>query len=218
MSHIPYDIRHVPHINESCPSYQWVMSHVSMSNVPHTVWYKTCPTYQWIMSLISMSHVPRINESWPTYQWVLSHISMNHVPRTNESCPTNQWVMSHTSMSHVPRRNAPCPTSWMKRDMSHVSICALLISNSVTRHFNKQLISPQEIIINAFLTTFPFDWCCFYYFVRNSPVAVLESLCTRKYINNLSLSTTYSVHTLFFSTPYFSDLWHLWHFYVFSAF
>jgi len=24
-----------------------------------------------------------------------------------------------------------------------------------------------------------FDWCCFYYFVRNSPVALLEALCAR---------------------------------------
>jgi len=27
-------------------------------------------------------------------------------------------------------------------------------------------------------TILQFDWCCFYYFVRNSPVALLEALCT----------------------------------------
>jgi len=54
----------VPHMNESCHTYEWVMSH----------------TYEWVMSHIWMSHVTHMNES------CLTHM--------NESCHTYEWVMA----------------------------------------------------------------------------------------------------------------------------
>jgi len=59
---------HISHINESCLTYQWVMSHISMSHVSHI--NESCLTYQWVMSHIWISHVSHINESCLTYQWV----------------------------------------------------------------------------------------------------------------------------------------------------
>jgi len=56
---------------------------------------ESCHTYQWVMSHISMSHVTRMNESCHTYEWVMSHIRMSHVTHTNESCHTYEWGMSH---------------------------------------------------------------------------------------------------------------------------
>jgi len=36
-----------------------------------------------------------------------------------------------------------------------------------------------------------FDWCCFYYFVRNSLVALLEALCTRIRFVNIGFFLTF---------------------------
>jgi len=59
-------------MDESCRTYQWVMSHVWMRR-----------TYTWVMSHISMSHVSRMNAS---------HLYMSHVAHINESCLTYECV------------------------------------------------------------------------------------------------------------------------------
>jgi len=48
---------HVTHMNESCHTYEWVMSHIWMSCVTHM--NELCHRYEW-----GMSH---------TYEWVMSH-------------------------------------------------------------------------------------------------------------------------------------------------
>ena len=101
MSHIW--MRHVPRMNESCPTCEWVMSHMWMSHVPHM--NESCPMYEWGMSHMNTSHpTPEwvmFHMSCPTYEWVMSHIPMSHVPHTSESCPTSKWVLSRRWMSHV---------------------------------------------------------------------------------------------------------------------
>jgi len=103
--------------NESCHTYEWVMSHVTMS-----------------MSHIRMSHVTRKNESWTrrrpsslpfrnsdtwrnesvgshtltnhaTYEWSAHMDESCHVTRRNKSSHTYDWVMSHTRMSHGPEED-----------------------------------------------------------------------------------------------------------------
>jgi len=113
--------------DESCPTYEYVMSHLQRSFVPYTnascpTYNTTCPTYERVVSHVQMRHVPHTNESCPTYKWVLSrthtngscpmckyhiHIQMNHVPHTNKSRPTYKWVKSYTQkwvMCHIHRR------------------------------------------------------------------------------------------------------------------
>jgi len=90
---------HVTHMNESCHTYEWVMSHVWMGHVTHMT--ESCHTYEWVMSHIWMSHVTRMNESCRAYEWVMSHIWMSHVTHMTESCQTYEWVMSHKRRSHV---------------------------------------------------------------------------------------------------------------------
>jgi len=58
---------HVTHMDESCHTYGWVMSHISMSPVTH------------------------MNESCHTHEWVVSHITMSPVTHRNESCHTRKW-------------------------------------------------------------------------------------------------------------------------------
>ena len=69
-------------------------SHVAHSN-------ESCHTYEWVMSCMRMRHVKHMNESCHTYIWVMSHMWMGHVTYTNESCHTNEWVVSNIWMSHV---------------------------------------------------------------------------------------------------------------------
>jgi len=80
---------HVTHMNESCHTYQWVVSHIWMSRV--TMINESCH--------IQKSHVIHINESRPmshTHRWP---------PRAH-----NEWVMSHTWTSHVTHMNESCHT------------------------------------------------------------------------------------------------------------
>ena len=63
---------------------------------------ESCHTYEWVMSHIWMSHVTHTNESRHTYEWVMSHIWKSLVTHLNESCHTYEWVMSHIWMGHLP--------------------------------------------------------------------------------------------------------------------
>ena len=98
MSHISTSL--VTHINESCHTYEWVMSHQGM---PIKASYNDTSyhTYERVKSHITTSQVTHINESCCTYQRVTLHIWMSHAPHTNESCHTYEWVLSHIWMSHV---------------------------------------------------------------------------------------------------------------------
>jgi len=57
-------VNHVPHINESCPTYTWVMSHIWMCR--STLVNESRQTRK--------NHVPHMTESCPTYECVTSHI------------------------------------------------------------------------------------------------------------------------------------------------
>ena len=77
---------HIIHMNEACPSKEWVMSHIFVIRMCDM--NELCHTYEWAMLHIWMSHVAHMNESCRTYEWVMSHIWMSHVAHMNESCRT----------------------------------------------------------------------------------------------------------------------------------
>jgi len=91
----PIWMSHVTHMNESCDSYEWIMSLLWMSL------YMSCHTYEsgeWVMSLIGMCWVPMCTyecESCHTSQYESCHTSecvrKGHVTYMNESC--RQWQM-----------------------------------------------------------------------------------------------------------------------------
>ena len=68
----------LPYMNESFPTYEWVMSHIWMNHVPHT--NESCHTYEWVERTFAR----------PSGRMVSQH--------TNESCHTYEWVMSHIWM------------------------------------------------------------------------------------------------------------------------
>ena len=75
---------HVTHMNVSCHTYKWVMSHIWMSRV----------TYAWVTSHICMSHVTPMNVSCHiyivashSYKWNISPIKFIFVQQ--------KWNISH---------------------------------------------------------------------------------------------------------------------------
>jgi len=68
----------VAHMNESCRTHEWVMSHIWMSHVAHM--NESCRTHEWVMSHIWMSHI------WISHI-CKSHVWMSHVThRTSRVC------------------------------------------------------------------------------------------------------------------------------------
>jgi len=73
---------------------KWVTSHVWMSHVTHV--NESCHTSKWVMShrrnesrhTFEMSNVTHLNESCHAREWVVSHIWMSHVTHT-------KWVTRH---------------------------------------------------------------------------------------------------------------------------
>jgi len=145
-------MRHVTRMNESCHTYEWVMSHIWMSRVTHV--NASCHTYEWVMSHIWMSHVTHINESCHTCECVMSHIWMSHVTHMNESCHTYEWVMSPSlrccnaacacSSSSVTHTNEACHTcEWGMSHICHTYECVM--SHVWMRHVTRMNKSIFEL-------------------------------------------------------------------------
>jgi len=126
---------HVSPLNESCLTYEWVVSHAWLSHVTHMnesfhtyEWVQmneSCHRYEWGMSHLGISHVAWacMNELWHTDEWIMSQIWMPHVTDMNESCLRYEWVMSHLCMSRVTHE---CPTGtfwWLvhMQDVMHMN-------------------------------------------------------------------------------------------------
>jgi len=113
LSPIHFRISHVTHMDESCHTCKWVMSHTWMSHVTHM--NESCHTYEWAMSHIRMSHVTRMdwdilcmythmnthmNTHTNTHMTShvicdLTHDIIHMYTHMNGSCHTYKWVMSH---------------------------------------------------------------------------------------------------------------------------
>jgi len=61
-------ISHFTHMNESCHTWVWVMSHMCMSHVTHV--YESCHTCVWVMSHMCMSAGALILEAMGWLRWV----------------------------------------------------------------------------------------------------------------------------------------------------
>jgi len=100
---------HVTHMNESCHTYEWVMSHIWMIHV--TNMNESCHKYEWVvLHTDGVCTQQQLSRSCRTYEWVMSHIWMSHVTHVSESCFTYEWVMSHKWMGHVTHMDESCHT------------------------------------------------------------------------------------------------------------
>jgi len=92
-------------VDESCRTYQWIMSHLSMSCVTHERPHALSMRH--VARECDMPHVnhscecdmPHVNDSC---EWAMSHVneschmSMSHVTHAKESCHARERVMWHT--------------------------------------------------------------------------------------------------------------------------
>ena len=66
-------------------------------------------------------------------------------------------------------------------------------------------------IIKMYQVTYIFDWCCFYYFLRNSLVALLEALFAQVYLLKEHIHVTTSIeqhiHALFCVYVCYNEYW-----------
>jgi len=137
---------HVPHMNESCPTYECVMSsshmcrrslklilrgpvsHVWMSDV--TRMNESCPTYECVMSNICRHSLCSNSTCGPVSHVGMCHLWMRHVTLMNvwtDSHHINGWVMSHMQMRHACRRGSY--TTSKLRGVTHMNeSCATYIS------------------------------------------------------------------------------------------
>jgi len=78
--------------------WSWMTLKRRMSHVTHM--NGSCHTYEWVMSHIWMSHVTHMNVSYHTYKWVMSHIWMSHVTHMtlNET-----WMKLNATWQKNPR-------------------------------------------------------------------------------------------------------------------
>jgi len=130
---------HVTRMNESCHTYERVMSHVWMSHV--TRMNESCQTYERVMSHVWMSHVTRMNESCHTYERVMSRKWTSYVRLVDESCH------AHVVMSHVTHMNE---WNWL----CNVSLLCMGVVNRDTRmnescHTYEWVMSHDEWVISC---------------------------------------------------------------------
>jgi len=104
------------------------MTHNSaLKNIPHcTHMNESCHTYEWVMSHRWMSHVTRMNESCLKYEWVMSQIWMNHVTHLDDFCHCMR-----NSAECLLRKNKSCPVwmshvTHMKRHVN-VAVCCSVV-------------------------------------------------------------------------------------------
>ena len=76
------------------------MSRIRMSHVAHM--NESCRTYEWVMSHIRMSHVEHMNESCRTYEWLISHIWKSHVTFDSCTCALIRVVWIEFITWHAP--------------------------------------------------------------------------------------------------------------------
>jgi len=105
--------RNIIRTNESCHTYEWVishiyewvMSHIHVSESCHTHASESCHTHVWVMSRsmhqtchrLCTSHDTHTNESWCIYKRVMTHLRMRHVANMR----SHVAAMSETCHTHM---------------------------------------------------------------------------------------------------------------------
>ena len=167
-------IQRCTHVNESCHTYRWVMSHIWMSHVARM--NESCHVYMWVLSHIWMNHVTYVNESCCTYGWGMSRIWMRHVARMDESCHVYEWVMTQVLMSYVTYVNETCHTyAWVMSRiwMSHVA-----------------RMDESSVCHDSFIYV-TYDCMCRDSFILQTEETALEIITTAKISNKFSRESLY---------------------------
>jgi len=143
--------------------------------------HRHCSTHEWLVKSVftRLSHC-----HYGANKWLINHIRMaplfcHHYSTTKHICTVIAPVCT------------PCVIfrySYHERLCTTVATVAQQLQNSCTTvatqlHHSLNIVAlPQlhlECVQLCTQKSSLIDWCCFYYFVRNSLAALLEALCTR---------------------------------------
>ena len=157
---------HVTRMNESCHTYEWVMSHVWRSHV--TRMNESCHTYEWVTSYIWKHTNESWHRGWTSFNmwrshgtksfpngcgdlwgiWVMAYVRMRHVTHINKSCPTRKCGPSRKTMSSVTHMNELCHTqewalshTWMSCVTHMTECCGDLWGICVTAHIQRRHVT-----------------------------------------------------------------------------
>jgi hypothetical protein len=92
---------HVTHMNESCHTYEWVMSHMKELCCTYEciiLTYEEVSIFAWrgwyfpCLSLMWTQHAAHMNEWCHTCEWVMSHIWICHAVHANVSWARHVWM------------------------------------------------------------------------------------------------------------------------------
>ena len=120
-------------MSESCPTYEWVLSHISMSHVTGNPSYYTqaidylgvsINTNMKIVSHTWIGHIAHTNELRMSHEWVANESRMSYEWVTNESQMSQEWVQCVTNesrMSHEWVTNEPRMSHEWRYDQSRMS-------------------------------------------------------------------------------------------------
>jgi len=151
-------------MKESCPTYEWAMSHISMRHVPLTnescpifesllARKKSCLTYEWVTSHIAWVTIHYMWSSWllylcrairlaPSHTWMSHklHIFMSH----DAWVSIHQWIshgsqrmrllMSHMWSSHVSLQNKSLHAQNVTRVNESRPTCEQVVAHERMRH------------------------------------------------------------------------------------
>jgi len=135
MSHIW--MSHVTHMNESCHTYEWVATLLSLDSGCFFTFFF------WAVSR-SSTLTMQVNGTCRTYEWVMSHIWMSHVTHMNESCHTHEWVATPLAL----HREGVFSFFWA---VSQSSILSLQV-NGTCRTCNKSCHTDEWVMSHRWMS------------------------------------------------------------------
>jgi len=98
VSHVSVWMSRVACMGELCDTLKWVGAKLYCCVLQWVVssrMNESCHTYEWVVSFVWMCHVTHVNHSVHTCEWVMAHVPMRHDAHVDESCHTREWLMSH---------------------------------------------------------------------------------------------------------------------------
>ena len=147
---------HVSHMNESCLTYEWVMSHIWIQAFHRRL------TYEWVMSHIWMSHVSHMNKSCRTLECQTSNMWMSHVAHMNESFHTYEYM-------------CPCHVGLIETNKRRLGRGILDMTHSYVWHDSFICVTWLIHLCDTQKTSHTYDW--FMSYIRRNHVTRTDETC-----------------------------------------
>ena len=91
----------------------------------------------------------------------------------------------------------PCSHAWFQTDVGSSNIAGQFTTKSCPSLAISLFIDFSQRVYNLVVILWLIDWCCCYYFVKDSLVALLETLCVRIFFFSFVNIVFFSCHFFF---------------------